>query len=126
MYFTRAIASIAALAVGTASAAALPQITDYPGHIRYAQLRLYGEPGCFDANLGELGIYNLAVNECHDFLTDIIKSVRYEFQNNPNCRLRVYNDAECQSTPYDVAAKECLTGDDDEQYGSYELLCDES
>lgn len=40
--------------------------------------------------------------------------------------VRVYNDANCQSTPHDVAAKECLTGDEDEQYRSYELLCDES
>jgi hypothetical protein len=150
MYFTTAAASIAALTVGTASAAALPQVTDYPGHIRYAQLRIYGAPGCFDANMGELGIYNLAVNECHDFGTDVINSVRYEFQNNPSCRcksplvcwvveifgsvvpeltdilVRVYNDANCQSTPYDVAAKACLTGDEDEQYRSYELLCDES
>jgi hypothetical protein len=77
MQISTIIASIAALAM-SASAAPAPA-----AYTRYAQLRLYGEPGCSAQNLGELGIYD--INQCKSFGdTDVIRSVHFE-ANTPGC-----------------------------------------
>lgn len=134
MQISTIIASIAALAM---SARAAPAPATYT---RYAQLRLYGEPGCSAQNLGELGIYD--INQCKSFGdTDVIRSVSFEV-NTPGCTrksfhclvfikksnpdrylVHVYNDVTCHLNDHVVTTVgECLAGD--KSYGSYELRCD--
>ncbi|KAJ6134449.1 hypothetical protein N7523_000771 [Penicillium sp. IBT 18751x] len=115
MYFTSFITAIAVLAV---SAKAAPAPAAYT---RYAQLRVYGEPGCFAQNLGELGIYD--INQCKSFgHTDMIKSISFEV-NTPGCTLHVWNDVTCQLNDHVMSTTgTCLAGD--KSYGSYELRCD--
>lgn len=75
MHSKAVIASIMALGMGAASAPA--------SYTRYAQLRLYGEPGCYEQNMGELGIYD--VNKCQTFGGDeTIRSVSFE-TNSVGC-----------------------------------------
>lgn len=83
MHFSTIIASIAALGMGASAAPA-------PGaYTRYAQLRLYGEPGCSAQNLGELGIYD--INQCQSFGdTDVIRAVSFE-ANTPGCTCKFFN-----------------------------------
>lgn len=71
MYFA-AIAASAIAVAGAASAAG------NPAH-RYAQLRLWGEPGCTTLNLGEEGIYGDQLSQCN-FLdeNDVVRSVSFE------------------------------------------------
>jgi hypothetical protein len=79
MHFTTILASAIALAMG-ASAMPAP-----PADTRYAQLRLFGEPGCSAQNEGELGVYGDYVNKCNTFPGDTpYRSVSFEYAIN-NC-----------------------------------------
>jgi hypothetical protein len=81
MYLSTIIASIAALGMGVIAAPAPAAYT------RYAQVRLYGEPGCSAQNLGELGVYD--INQCKMFGdSDVIRSVSFEF-NTPGCTCKL-------------------------------------
>lgn len=68
MHFTVLIASV--LAHGMTATAAPTSNT------RWAQIRLYGEPGCFRQNMGELGIYD--ANVCRSLGDYEIRSVLFE------------------------------------------------
>lgn len=68
MYFQLIIAAIIALVIGTTAAPT--------SNNRLAQIRLYGEPGCFRENMGELGIYD--ANVCRSFGEWVVRSVRFE------------------------------------------------
>lgn len=78
MHFTTLIASVAALATSV-SAAPSPAT---PANTRYAQLRLFGEPGCLAQNLGELGVYGDYVNSCQSFGDNTVESVSFEYAIN--------------------------------------------
>lgn len=79
MHFTTIITSLAlAMSVSAAPAPAPPADT------RYAQLRLFGEPGCFNQNQGELGVYGDYVNICNTFGETTVRSVSFEYAIN-NC-----------------------------------------
>lgn len=46
---------------------------------RYAQLRLYGAPGCYAQNMGELGVYD--INKCQSLVfegQEVVRSVLYQ------------------------------------------------
>ncbi|KAF7596018.1 hypothetical protein BBP40_003798 [Aspergillus hancockii] len=115
MLFSTILASVAALGLGV-SAAPTPDADP-----RYAQLRLYGEPGCSAQNLGELGVYGDRINECQTFGDDTIRSVRFEYKLRDNCTLAVYNDVTCHLNRHDVEIRTCLSGD--KEYGSYIVQC---
>ncbi|KAJ5391353.1 hypothetical protein N7509_006843 [Penicillium cosmopolitanum] len=116
MHFTTILASAIALAMG-ASAMPAP-----PADTRYAQLRLFGEPGCSAQNEGELGVYGDYVNKCNTFPGDTpYRSVSFEYAIN-NCSLRVYSDVTCHLDAHDVPVQTCLSGD--KVYRSYEVHCD--
>lgn len=55
-----------------------------PADTRYAQLRLYGQSGCFRQNYGEMGIYGDHVNVCHNFGDLTVRSVGLEYSTD-NC-----------------------------------------
>lgn len=74
MHFTVLFASILAYDM-TATAAPT-------SNTRWAQIRLYGEPGCFRQNMGELGIYD--ANVCQSFADYEIRSVLFE-TNHVGC-----------------------------------------
>lgn len=134
MYFTTIIiTTIAALAM-SGNAAPAPA-----AYTRYAQLRLYGEPGCSAQNLGELGIYD--INQCKSFGdTDVIRSVSFEVNTSGCTRkspissiicykdldrfsVHVYNDVTCHLNDHIVTTVgTCLAGDD--SYKNYVLRCD--
>lgn len=60
-----------ALAIGATSAPT--------ANTRYAQLRLYGAPGCHKQNMGELGVYD--INKCQSLIfegEELVKSVFYQ------------------------------------------------
>lgn len=80
MHFATIAASILALA---ASGFAAPSPAS-PANTRYVQLRLFGAPGCFAENLGELGVYGDAVNACQTLGDSTIESVSFEYAIN-NC-----------------------------------------
>ncbi|KAJ5082826.1 hypothetical protein N7532_011869 [Penicillium argentinense] len=115
MHFSTIIISAIALAMG-ASAMPAP-----PADTRYAQLRLFGEPGCSAQNEGELGVYGDYVNKCNTWDGTTVKSVSFEYAIN-NCQLRVYSDVTCHLDRHHVPVKTCLSGD--KIYRSYEVLCD--
>ncbi|KAE8145974.1 hypothetical protein BDV25DRAFT_58856 [Aspergillus avenaceus] len=116
MFLSTIFTSIAALSLGVSAA---PTVNAYP---RYAQLRLYGEPGCFDQNLGELGVYDERLNSCQTFGDDYtIRSVAFEYRLRDNCTVSVYDDVTCNLNRHDVELGACLSGD--KQYGSYLVQC---
>jgi hypothetical protein len=79
MQLTTILVTAIALAMG-ASAMPAP-----PADTRYAQLRLFGEPGCSAQNEGELGVYGDYVNKCNVFPGDTpYRSVSFEYAIN-NC-----------------------------------------
>lgn len=81
MHFATIIASTFALVM---SASALPAP---PADTRYAQLRLFGEPGCSAQNQGELGVYGDYVNKCNTFGDTTVESVSFEYSiNNCSCK----------------------------------------
>lgn len=135
MHFTTIITSFA-LAL-SASAAPTPAP---PADTRYAQLRLFSAPGCFDLNQGELGVYGDYVNKCNTFGATTVESVSFEYAIN-NCTreyflslsfyfsfkmlisstVQVYSDLECHLDRHDVPLQTCLSGD--KEYSSYKVLC---
>ncbi|KAJ5715331.1 uncharacterized protein N7483_012512 [Penicillium malachiteum] len=52
----------------------------------YAQLRLYGGPGCFRQNWGELGVYGKYMNVYNNFSNFTVQSVSYDLANNYTCK----------------------------------------
>ncbi|KAJ5214933.1 hypothetical protein N7468_010612 [Penicillium chermesinum] len=116
MLFSTLIAS--AIAFGMVSAAPTPAT---PANTRYAQLRLFGAPGCLEQNQGELGVYGDYVNTCNPFDYDFtVKSVSFEYAIN-NCTVQVFSDSSCQTGAIDIALDSCSAGDN--VYGSYEVHC---
>lgn len=72
MQFTLLLSALIAMVI---SVVALPT-----GDTRLAQLRLFGEPGCYNENMGELGIYRSALNQCKTFPgNQTIESVSFEY-----------------------------------------------
>ncbi|GKZ24656.1 hypothetical protein AbraIFM66951_011927 [Aspergillus brasiliensis] len=91
------------------------------GDTRLAQLRLYGEPGCYNANMGELGIYGSALNQCKTFPgNSTIESVSFEY-NVGACSVQIFTEDGCASGQHNVTVGQCLSGDSD--YVSYKLVC---
>ena len=80
MLFTTLLTSVIAFGMG---ASAIPTPAT-PANTRYAQLRLFGAPGCFDQNQGELGVYGDYVNICNAFPEGNVQSVSFEYAIN-NC-----------------------------------------
>ncbi|KAJ5224453.1 uncharacterized protein N7469_007956 [Penicillium citrinum] len=114
MQLTTVFVSAIAFAMGVSAIPAPPADT------RYAQLRLFGEPGCSAQNQGELGVYGDYVNKCNTFGDTTVKSVSFEYAIN-NCTLRVYSDVTCHLDRHDVSVETCLSGD--KIYRSYEVVC---
>lgn len=128
MHFQIIVASIITLCMGATAAPA--------SNTRLAQIRLYGEPGCYRQNMGELGIYD--ANECRSFGNWVVRSVRFE-TNHVGCScmlnlfrssgegsanvlaVHVYSDSACQFDERVPGLSECLSGDG--QYQSYVLRC---
>ncbi|PYH31310.1 uncharacterized protein BO87DRAFT_379185 [Aspergillus neoniger CBS 115656] len=112
MKFTLKLCSVLALAV---SAMALPT-TD----TRVIQLRLWGETGCAEDNMGELGLYQSDLDECGTFAGPyaihsittyyVVAGYAAQFFTDPNCEEGVQN----------VTAPGCLDGDT--AFASYKLV----
>ncbi|KAH6886796.1 hypothetical protein B0T10DRAFT_563033 [Thelonectria olida] len=114
---TLLVATLSAFFAGTSAA---PAPAPNP-NTRYAQLRLYGKPGCSELNLGELGVYGDKVNQCQTFGdTDVIRSLALQY-NPYGCKLHIYSDVTCHLDRHDVPLNQCLSGD--KQYRSYKLDC---
>lgn len=79
MLFTTVLASAFTLAIG-ASAAPAPDANP-----RYAQLRIFGEPGCSELNQGEIGVYGDQLNKCQTFGDNTVRSVSFEYKLLNNC-----------------------------------------
>ncbi|KAJ5088389.1 hypothetical protein N7456_012005 [Penicillium angulare] len=116
MHLATIAASILALA---ASGFAAPSPAS-PANTRYVQLRLFGAPGCFAENLGELGVYGDAVNACQTLGDSTIESVSFEYAIN-NCTVSVYSDDACQLGRLDIPVNTCGGGDG--EYQSYYASC---
>ncbi|KAE8371169.1 hypothetical protein BDV26DRAFT_303100 [Aspergillus bertholletiae] len=115
MLFCTGLASTIALNIGI-SAASAPR-----GDPRYVQLRIYSEPGCFEQNKGEMGIYGDKLNKCWTFGGATVKSVRFEYTLRDNCTVAIYDDVTCHLNRHDVEINTCLSGDN--EYGSYLVHC---
>ncbi|GLA79097.1 hypothetical protein AtubIFM55763_001765 [Aspergillus tubingensis] len=113
MQISLLLSAVVAMAI---SALGLPA-----GDTRLAQLRLYGAPSCSEKNLGELGIYGSALNQCKAFpRNDTIESVSFEC-NVAGCSVQIFNDDDCFSVQNNVTVAQCLSGDT--EYTSYKLVC---
>ncbi|KAE8371200.1 hypothetical protein BDV26DRAFT_299006 [Aspergillus bertholletiae] len=113
MHFSTGLTSTVALNIGISAA---PAPRDDP---RYVQLRIYSEPGCFEQNRGEMGIYSDKLNKCQTFGGTTVKSVRFEYTLRDN--LTLYDDITCHLNHHDVEINTCLSGDN--EYGSYLVQC---
>ncbi|KAJ5161190.1 hypothetical protein N7492_006582 [Penicillium capsulatum] len=115
MLFNTILASTIALAVG-ASAAPAPDANP-----RYAQLRIFGEPGCSELNQGEIGVYGEQLNKCQTFGDTKVRSVSFEYKLLNNCTLTVFNDVTCHLSGHVAETHSCVSGD--KSYGSYYVDC---
>ncbi|GLA56008.1 hypothetical protein AnigIFM63604_003497 [Aspergillus niger] len=89
---------------------------------RLTQLRLYGAPSCSEENLGELGIYTSALNQCKAFPRNVtIESISFEYYA-AGCSVQFFTEDNCFSGQHNVTASQCLSGDT--EYTSYKLVCD--
>lgn len=86
MLFNTILASAAILAVGV-SAAPAPDVNP-----RYAQLRIFGEPGCSEQNQGEIGVYRDQLNKCQTFGDNNVRSVSFEYKLLNNCTRELFQD----------------------------------
>ncbi|PYI02490.1 hypothetical protein BO78DRAFT_410618 [Aspergillus sclerotiicarbonarius CBS 121057] len=112
MQFTVLFYTLVALAI---SALALPT-----GDVRVIQLRLWGEAGCTEQNLGELGLYKSTLDQCHSFLGNYtIGSVSTEFVN-AGYATQLFSDTACQDDQVEVTTTGCT--DADTVFGSYKLV----
>ncbi|OOF99306.1 hypothetical protein ASPCADRAFT_204950 [Aspergillus carbonarius ITEM 5010] len=112
MQFTVLFYSLVALAI---TALALPT-----GDTRVIQLRLWGEPGCTEENLGELGLYQSTLNQCTTFLgSDTIRSISTEFVI-AGYAAQFFTDSDCQDGQQNVSTTGCLNGE--APYVSYKLV----
>lgn len=80
MHFKAIITTITTLGMGATAAPT--------SNTRLAQIRPYGEPGCFRENMGEVGIYD--ANVCYSFGNYVVESVRFETNHlGCSCMLNV-------------------------------------
>ncbi|OJI82485.1 hypothetical protein ABZX51_005529 [Aspergillus tubingensis] len=113
MQFTLLLSALIAMVISTL---ALPT-----GDTRLAQLRLFGEPGCYNENMGELGIYRSALNQCKTFPgNQTIESVSFEY-NVAGCGVQIFTEDNCSAGQHNVTLGQCLQGD--AEYVSYKLVC---
>ncbi|RAL01212.1 uncharacterized protein BO80DRAFT_424787 [Aspergillus ibericus CBS 121593] len=112
MQFTVLLSSLLALVL---SAWALPT-----GDIRVIQLRVWGEAGCSEENLGELGLYQSTLNQCAAFHGNYtIESVSSEFVN-AGYAAQLFSDRACQEDPVEITTTGCTNADT--VFGSYKLV----
>lgn len=107
-------------------------------HGRWAQIRLYNKPGCFQENDGELGLYETEISICRSTSEGYLESLRVEYIEE-GCYstflsslftfqylidipvVHLFSDFNCSSPPEIVYSHACFS--DAGRIGSMELLC---
>ncbi|KAJ5151038.1 uncharacterized protein N7482_010290 [Penicillium canariense] len=102
--------------LGTTALASLP-----PTNSKWAQLRLYGSPGCDANNLLELGVYGSQKNTCISLdQYGAIEAVNITSIFD-ECELYLYEDAGC-AVEERIGISGCVSGDS--PYKGLVLACD--
>ncbi|GKZ36722.1 hypothetical protein AbraIFM66950_007919 [Aspergillus brasiliensis] len=112
MKFTMTFFPLLALAVSTLAA----PTTD----TRVVQLRLWGETGCAEENMGELGLLTSGLNECGTFSgPEAIHSIT-TYYVDAGYAAQFFTDSNCQEGVTTVTAPGCLNGTT--AFASYKLV----
>ncbi|KAJ5368836.1 uncharacterized protein N7496_008596 [Penicillium cataractarum] len=108
-----------ALALGTAT---LTAATDTPPvQNKWAQLRLFGAPGCSADNMGEMGVYGYERNTCLDIAQYGAPDAVNISSIFDECELYLYEDAGCSVEKSIAVSTGCVDGAG--PYGGLILSC---
>ncbi|KAF5855663.1 hypothetical protein ETB97_008824 [Aspergillus alliaceus] len=117
MLFSAVLASTITFVIGISAARARAPWDDP----HYVQLRIYGKPGCFEQNQGEMGIYGNKLSKYQIFNSTAVKSVYFEYALRDNCTVAIYNNITCHLNCRNIQINTCLSNS--KEYSSYLVQC---